>query len=146
MNAEHLKELGIIQGDEMVLNMGPQHPSTHGVLRLKIVTDGEIVSSVEPIIGYLHRCFEKHCEYLTYSQILPFTDRCDYLASMHMTHSFSMAVEKLLDIEIPERVEYIRVIEDILIKGTGSNKKREILNTSGSFEFMIRNLKEQFYD
>jgi len=100
----------IIDADQMVLNMGPQHPSTHGVLRLKIVTDGEIVSSVEPIIGYLHRCFEKHCEHLSYEQILPFTDRCDYLASMHMTHSFSLAVEKLLDIQIPERVEYIRVI------------------------------------
>ena len=100
----------IIDADKMVLNMGPQHPSTHGVLRLKIITDGEIVSSVEPIIGYLHRCFEKHCEHLSYEQILPFTDRCDYLASMHMTHAFSIAVEKLLDVEIPERVEYIRVI------------------------------------
>ena len=100
----------IIDADKMVLNMGPQHPSTHGVLRLKIITDGEIVSSVEPIIGYLHRCFEKHCEHLTYEQVLPFTDRCDYLASMHMTHSFSIAVEKMLDLEIPERVEYIRVI------------------------------------
>ena len=100
----------IIDTDKMVLNMGPQHPSTHGVLRLKIITDGEIVSSVEPIIGYLHRCFEKHCEHLSYEQILPFTDRCDYLASMHMTHAFSIAVEKLLDVEIPERVEYIRVI------------------------------------
>ena len=100
----------IIDADKMVLNMGPQHPSTHGVLRLKIVTDGEIVSSVEPIIGYLHRCFEKHCESLSYEQIVPFTDRCDYLAAMHMSHSYSMAVEKLLDIEIPERVEYIRVI------------------------------------
>ena len=100
----------IIDADKMVLNMGPQHPSTHGVLRLKIITDGEIVSNVEPIIGYLHRCFEKHCEHLPYEQILPFTDRCDYLASMHMTHAFSMSVEKLLDIEIPERVEYIRVI------------------------------------
>ena len=100
----------IINADEMVLNMGPQHPSTHGVLRLKIITDGEIVSHVEPIIGYLHRCFEKHCENLSYEQIVPFTDRCDYLASMHMSHSYSMAVEKLLDIELPERVEYIRVI------------------------------------
>ena len=100
----------IIDADKMVLNMGPQHPSTHGVLRLKIITDGEVVSSVEPIIGYLHRCFEKHCEHLSYEQILPFTDRCDYLASMHMTHAFSIAVEKLLDVEIPERVEYIRVI------------------------------------
>ena len=87
----------IIDADKMVLNMGPQHPSTHGVLRLKIITDGEIVSSVEPIIGYLHRCFEKHCEYLPYEQILPFTDRCDYLASMHMTHAFSIAVEKMLE-------------------------------------------------
>ncbi len=100
----------IIDADKMVLNMGPQHPSTHGVLRLKIITDGEIVSEVEPIIGYLHRCFEKHCEYLPYEQILPYTDRCDYLASMHMTHAFSIAVEKMLEIEIPERVEYIRVI------------------------------------
>ena len=100
----------IIGADEMVLNMGPQHPSTHGVLRLKIITDGEIVSHIEPIIGYLHRCFEKHCENLSYEQIVPFTDRCDYLASMHMGHAYSIAVEKLLDIELPERVEYIRVI------------------------------------
>tara|TARA_S200000501_G_scaffold134380_2_gene127202 strand:+ start:15419 stop:16555 length:1137 start_codon:yes stop_codon:yes gene_type:complete len=100
----------IISADEMVVNMGPQHPSTHGVLRLKIITDGEIVSNVEPIIGYLHRCFEKHCESLSYEQIVPFTDRCDYLASMHMSHSYSMAVEKLLSLELPERVEYIRVI------------------------------------
>jgi len=100
----------IIGADEMVLNMGPQHPSTHGVLRLKIITDGEIVSHIEPIIGYLHRCFEKHCENLSYEQIVPFTDRCDYLASMHMGHAYSIAVEKLLDVELPERVEYIRVI------------------------------------
>tara|TARA_B100000579_G_scaffold248859_1_gene204470 strand:+ start:626 stop:1765 length:1140 start_codon:yes stop_codon:yes gene_type:complete len=101
----------IIGADEMVMNMGPQHPSTHGVLRLKIVTDGEIVSHIEPIIGYLHRCFEKHCENLSYEQIVPFTDRCDYLAAMHMAHGYSVAVEKLLGIEeLPERVEYIRVI------------------------------------
>jgi NADH-quinone oxidoreductase subunit D len=100
----------IVNIDEMVLNMGPQHPSTHGVLRLKLHTDGEVVSKIEPIIGYLHRCFEKHCEYLSYEQIVPFTDRCDYLASMHMDHAYSIAVEKLLDIELPERVEYIRVI------------------------------------
>ena len=100
----------VLETGEMVLNMGPQHPSTHGVLRLKIHTDGEIVSKIEPVIGYLHRCFEKHCEYLSYEQIVPFTDRCDYLASMHMDHAFSIAVEKLLDVELPERVEYIRVI------------------------------------
>ena len=100
----------VIETGEMVINMGPQHPSTHGVLRLKIHTDGEIVSKIEPVIGYLHRCFEKHCEKLSYEQIVPFTDRCDYLASMHMDHAYSIAVEKLLDIELPDRVEYIRVI------------------------------------
>ena len=99
-----------LKADEMILNMGPQHPSTHGVLRLKMVTDGEIVNKVDPVIGYLHRCFEKHCENLPYEQIVPFTDRCDYLASMHMSHAYSLAVEGLLDIEIPKRVNYIRVI------------------------------------
>ena len=84
-----LSDKSAIDTGEMVLNMGPQHPSTHGVLRLKIHTDGEIVSKIEPILGYLHRCFEKHCEALPYEQIVPFTDRCDYLASMHMDHAYS---------------------------------------------------------
>ncbi len=106
----HDLDLSALKAEEMVLNMGPQHPSTHGVLRLKVYTDGEIVSYIEPHLGYLHRCFEKHCENLTYEQCIPFTDRCDYLASMHMNHGFALAVEKLLDIELPERVEYIRVI------------------------------------
>ena len=101
------QDKSIIKAEEMVLNMGPQHPSTHGVLRLKIHTDGEIVSKIDPIMGYLHRCFEKHCENLSYEQVVPFTDRCDYLASMHMNHAYSMSVEKMLDIELPERVEYI---------------------------------------
>ena len=105
-----LTDKSVIETGEMVLNMGPQHPSTHGVLRLKIHTDGEVVSKIEPVLGYLHRCFEKHCEKLSYEQIVPFTDRCDYLASMHMDHAYSIAVEKLLDVELPERVEYIRVI------------------------------------
>ena len=104
MSSEYLKELGIIKGDEMILNMGPQHPSTHGVLRLKIHTDGEIVSYIEPHLGYLHRCFEKHCENLSYEQCIPFTDRCDYLAAMHMNHGFVIGVEKLMGIELPERV------------------------------------------
>ena len=110
MGIDNLQDNSSIKADEMVLNMGPQHPSTHGVLRLKIHTDGEIVSKIDPIIGYLHRCFEKHCENLSYEQVVPFTDRCDYLASMHMDHAYSLAVEKLLDIELPDRVEYIRVI------------------------------------
>ena len=107
---DQITDKSVIETGEMVLNMGPQHPSTHGVLRLKIHTDGEVVSKIEPVLGYLHRCFEKHCEQLSYEQIVPFTDRCDYLASMHMDHAYSLTVEKLLDLEIPERVEYIRVI------------------------------------
>ena len=61
-----------LKPEEMIINMGPQHPSTHGVLRLELITDGEIVKEVIPHMGYLHRCFEKHCEYLTYQQIIPF--------------------------------------------------------------------------
>ncbi len=110
MMENQLSDKSVIETGEMVLNMGPQHPSTHGVLRLKIHTDGEVVSKIEPVLGYLHRCFEKHCEKLSYEQIVPFTDRCDYLASMHMDHAYSIAVEKLLDVNLPERVEYIRVI------------------------------------
>ena len=101
MSKDILKDKSTIETEEMVLNMGPQHPSTHGVLRLKIHTDGEVVSKIEPVIGYLHRCFEKHSENLPYEQITPFTDRCDYLSSMHMSHGYSMAVEKLMDIYFP---------------------------------------------
>ena len=96
--------------EHMVVNMGPQHPSTHGVLRLKVRTDGEIVSDVYPVIGYLHRCFEKHAESLTYDQVIPFTDRCDYLAAMNMNFGYVVAVEELMDLKVPQRVEYIRVI------------------------------------
>ncbi len=98
--------------EDMVLNMGPQHPSTHGVLRLELITDGEIVKEVIPHMGYLHRCFEKHAEALTYQQTIPFTDRMDYLASMNNSHAWVMGVERMLGIdkEIPKRVEYIRVL------------------------------------
>lgn len=102
--------MGVIHGDLMTLNIGPQHPSTHGVLRLKVKTDGEIISEVEPIIGYLHRCFEKHCENVTYDQVIPYTDRCDYLASMNNNFGYAVAVEELMEIKVPDRVEYIRVI------------------------------------
>ncbi|RMF06422.1 MAG: NADH-quinone oxidoreductase subunit D [Candidatus Neomarinimicrobiota bacterium] len=94
----------------MVLNIGPQHPSTHGVLRLHVQTDGEVVSHIEPVIGYLHRCFEKHCEHLTYEQVIPYTDRCDYIASMNNNFGYVVAMEEFLGIQVPERVEYIRVI------------------------------------
>src|SRR5512136_3203977 len=100
-----------IRTEEMVLNMGPQHPSTHGVLRLELVVDGEIVVDVIPHIGYLHRCFEKHCEAMTnYQQVIPYCDRLDYIASMNMDWAYALAVEKMLGIQVPERVEYIRVI------------------------------------
>lgn len=101
-----------LKSEEMILNMGPQHPSTHGVLRLELITNGEIVVDVIPHLGYLHRCFEKHCESLTYPQIIPYTDRMDYMASMNNNHAFVMGVERMLGIdkEIPKRVEYIRVL------------------------------------
>ena len=96
--------------EEMVLNMGPQHPSTHGVLRLELVLDGELIEDVIPHIGYLHRCFEKHCEAMTYPQVIPYTDRMDYLASMYNEFGYAVAMERLMNIEVPERVQYIRVI------------------------------------
>ena len=101
-----------LKPEEMIINMGPQHPSTHGVLRLELITDGEIVKEVIPHMGYLHRCFEKHCENLTYQQIIPFVDRMDYLASMNNDHAYVMGVERMMGIDknIPKRVEYIRVL------------------------------------
>jgi NADH-quinone oxidoreductase subunit D len=99
-----------IYSDKMRLNVGPQHPSTHGVLRLEVELDGEIVTEVVPHIGYLHRCFEKHCEKMTYPQVIPYVDRMDYVCSMNNEWPYVMGVEKLLGIEVPERVEYIRVI------------------------------------
>lgn len=90
--------------------MGPQHPSTHGVLSLELKLDGEMVRDCTPHIGYLHRSMEKIAENRTYTQFIPFTDRLDYVASMNNNLGYVMAVEKLLNIEIPERAKYIRVI------------------------------------
>jgi len=101
-----------LRSEEMVLNMGPQHPSTHGVLRLEVVTDGEIIVDVVPHLGYLHRCFEKHAESLPFNQIIPYVDRMDYVAAMNSEHAYVMGVERMLGIEndIPKRIEYIRVV------------------------------------
>jgi len=102
--------------EEMIVNMGPQHPSTHGVLRLELKLDGEVVREAIPHIGYLHRCFEKHCEKLSYPQIIPFTDRMDYIAAMNQNWGFCLAVEKLMEMdekkkfEVPERAKYLRVL------------------------------------
>ncbi|SMD36541.1 NADH dehydrogenase subunit D [Reichenbachiella faecimaris] len=98
--------------EEMVINIGPQHPSTHGVLRLEVVTDGEIVVDVVPHLGYLHRCFEKHAESVAMNGVIPFVDRMDYVGAMNSEHAYAMGVERMLGIEdkIPKRVEYIRVL------------------------------------
>lgn len=99
-----------LQTEEMLVNMGPQHPSTHGVLRVELRTDGEMVRQATAHLGYLHRCKEKIAENLPYIQYIGYTDRLDYLAAMNNNHAWSMAVEKLAGIEVPKRAEYIRVI------------------------------------
>ncbi len=99
-----------VRTDEMLVNMGPQHPSTHGVLRLVLRTDGEVVSEVTPHIGYLHRCAEKIGENLTPRQWIPYTDRMDYLAAMNMNLGWALCVEKLMKYEPPEKGRHLRVI------------------------------------
>jgi len=94
----------------MVLNMGPQHPSTHGVLRLKIELDGETVTKCEPDIGFLHTGIEKECEVKTYQQVVTLTDRVDYLAPLSNNLCYCLAVEKLLQLEIPEMAQWMRVM------------------------------------
>jgi NADH-quinone oxidoreductase subunit D len=101
-----------LRSEEMIINLGPQHPSTHGVLRLEVLLDGEIIRDVVPHIGYLHRCFEKHAENLPFNQVIPFVDRLDYVAAMNCEHVYAMGVERMLGIaeQIPKRVEYVRVL------------------------------------
>lgn len=96
--------------EEFMVNMGPQHPSTHGVLRLILKLDGEVVKDVIPDVGYLHRSIEKIGESRMYAQFIPFTDRMDYIASMYNNMTFAYATEKLADIEVPERAHFIRVL------------------------------------
>jgi NADH-quinone oxidoreductase subunit D len=96
--------------DEMILNMGPQHPATHGVLRIELRTDGEVVRAARPHIGYLHRCFEKHAENVDYPGVIPYTDRMDYVASMGNSLGYALAVEKLMGLEVSPYVRTIRVI------------------------------------
>ncbi len=99
-----------IKTETIQINMGPQHPSTHGVLRLAVELDGEVVVACHPDVGYLHRGIEKLAEMRTYIQFIPITDRLDYLASMLQNAVYIQAVEKLGEIEVPERAEYIRLI------------------------------------
>jgi len=104
------EESSRISTSEMTLNMGPQHPATHGVLRLVLDLDGETVVKCTPYVGYLHRGVEKLAEHRTYLQILPLTDRLDYTAAMSSNIGYCVAVEKLFGIKMPERAEYIRTI------------------------------------
>lgn len=99
-----------LKTEPFVINIGPQHPSTHGVFRMRLTLDGEVVVDVEPVLGYLHRGIERLAEGRTYTQNIPFTDRLDYLASMTNNQAYVMAVEKLAGISAPERAEYLRVI------------------------------------
>jgi NADH-quinone oxidoreductase subunit D len=106
------EELQDIHGEKMVLNMGPSHPATHGVLRIVLELDGEIITKATPDIGYLHRGDEKIAENMTYNQFIPYTDRLDYLAPLANNVAYALAVEKLLGIDraLPPRCQYIRVI------------------------------------
>jgi NADH-quinone oxidoreductase subunit C/D len=99
-----------LETDELVVNLGPQHPSTHGVFRMIVTLDGEKITHLEPVMGYLHRNHEKIGERNTYIQNMPFTDRLDYLSSMSNNFGYALAVEKLMNVKPPERAEYIRVI------------------------------------
>ncbi len=100
----------VLRTELMEVSMGPQHPATHGVLQLLLTTDGEEVVHAKPVIGYLHRCKEKIGQMLPYAQFTPYTDRMDYLAAMNNNWAYAIAVERLAQIEVPERAEYIRVI------------------------------------
>jgi NADH-quinone oxidoreductase subunit D len=99
-----------VDTEEFVVNMGPQHPSTHGVCRLILTMDGEVVTKIKPDIGFLHRSIEKIAENRTYHQFMIYTDRVDYVSSMNANHAWCVAVEKLAGVEVPERAEYLRVI------------------------------------
>lgn len=102
--------MSVIKTEPFILNIGPQHPSTHGVFRIKVTVDGERILDAEMVMGYLHRSMEKLAEERTYTQNIPFTDRTDYLASMSNNLGYCLAVEKLAGIDVPERGSAIRVI------------------------------------
>lgn len=99
-----------LKSELLVLNMGPQHPATHGVLRIEIWTDSEIVAHAIPHVGYLHRCMEKHAENIDFRGIIPFVDRLDYLAAMNMEWTYAAALEKMLGTEVPRRAELLRIL------------------------------------
>src|ERR671933_206087 len=107
VNPEARDEFGL---ETIDMNMGPQHPAMHGLLRLILTLDGETIMRCDPVMGYLHRCQEKIAENRMYPAVIPMTDRLDYFANMHMEHGYCLAVEDLLDVEIPPRADAIRVL------------------------------------
>lgn len=109
-------EVEELETETVPINVGPQHPSTHGVFRMVVKLQGETVVDVDPVLGYLHRCQEKLAEGRTYLQSIPYTDRLDYVCAMTNNHPYVMAVEKLAGIEVPRRAECIRVIMDELTR------------------------------
>ena len=111
-----IEELGTTASGDLVINVGPQHPATHGVLHLVITLRGEIIQKVEPHLGYIHRSIEKMCESLSYRQFIHITSRMDYLSAHINNHACALAVEKGLQIEVPQRAQYIRVVMDELTR------------------------------
>jgi len=109
-NIELLDQERQIAYKNFMMNFGPQHPAAHGVLRLLLELDGEVVERADPHIGLLHRGTEKLIEYKNYLQALPYFDRLDYVSMMNQEHAFSLAVEKLLDCEVPLRAKFIRIL------------------------------------
>ncbi len=110
MSEEVIKNIIVREDEDYIINMGPQHPSTHGVLRLEVCLNGETVKYMVPHIGYIHRAIEKMCESDTYTQIIHLTDRMDYLSAHINNEAVCLAVENALEVDIPERVKYIRVV------------------------------------
>ena len=111
-----LQELIPTQEGDLVINIGPQHPSTHGVLHLVITMNGETIKKIEPHLGYIHRSIEKMCESLNYRQFIYVTSRMDYLSSHINNHGCALIVEKGLQIEVPQRAQVIRVLMDELTR------------------------------
>ena len=107
---EREREVYTLEEGEMLVNMGPQHPSTHGVMRLVVKVRGEVVTDLDPVLGYLHRGIEKLCEEATYTTVLTYVDPMDYLSTMHNEHAPAIAFEKLFGVRAPKRAEYIRAL------------------------------------
>ncbi len=139
-----------VKTEPFVLNMGPLHPSTHGVYRMRVTLDGEVVLDIEPIFGYLHRGIEKLMEERTYTGCIPLTDRLDYVSAMNNNFGYCLAVEKLASIKVPERGEYIRVITAELQRiGNHCVAIGAMLNDAGALGtpfFYLWRQREKIYD